>query len=250
MKNRYIMSVSPDFPPRGIPGWYIFNTWLQKQLGIPIHLELYDSFENQREAIESGKLDLIYANPFDATALVREQNFHAICAPRGKPDETLIAVKLDSSFQAVEDLPENIRVACTDEPEVNLIGNILLEPADIESENISVKLVSSYVLVAKSILGEEVDAGFFLKSAYEDFSSIIRNQLRVLISSEIQLIRHVMLAGHRLKPLYKELSHVLLDMQHSEKGMGVLQSMDLQGWEALSQEDTEFMIDLMDSLRN
>ena len=34
------MTVSPDFPPSHIAGWYILNTWLQKELGIDIHLVL------------------------------------------------------------------------------------------------------------------------------------------------------------------------------------------------------------------
>ena len=41
---RYVMTVSPDFPPAQIAGWYIFNTWLQRQLGVQIHVELYQNF--------------------------------------------------------------------------------------------------------------------------------------------------------------------------------------------------------------
>ncbi len=249
MTERYVMSVSPDFPPKGIPGWYIFNTWLQRQLDIRIHLELFDSFQDQREAIKKGEIDLIYANPFDASALLREQEFRAISAPAGKPDETLVAVHESSPYSAVEDLPEKIRIACGDEPEVNLIGNILLEPADVEPENIELVVVDSYVLVAKALLQDRADAGYFLKDSYDEFSNIIRSQLRVLISSEIQIIRHLMLAGPRLLNKCDELTSCLLDMTSSEKGPSVLESMDLQGWEALSQEDAEFMIDLMDTLQ-
>ncbi len=249
MRERYTMSVSPDFPPKGIPGWYIFNTWLQNQLGIPIHLALFDSFEEQRAAIDAGKLDLIYANPFDASALIRKQGFKAISAPIGRPDEALIAVNKESAFRVIEDLPSSISVACTDEPEVNLIGNILVEPADIEPDRITVKQVDSYVLVAKALLKNEVTAGYFLKSAYDEFSSFITDQLRVLISSEIQLIRHVMLAGPRLSDFHDDLGRCLINMAHEEKGRGVLHSMDLSGWESLSQEDTEFMIDLMETLQ-
>ncbi len=93
MSTRYTMSVSPDFSPKGILGWYIFNTWLQKKLDIHIHLKLFDNFVDQREAIEKGELDLIYANPFDASMLVRKLGFRAITAPKNKPDETVVAVR-------------------------------------------------------------------------------------------------------------------------------------------------------------
>lgn len=63
-------TVSPSFPNERISDWYIFNTWLQRALSVPIHLELYNSFGAQRAAIAEGKVDLIYANPFDASLLV------------------------------------------------------------------------------------------------------------------------------------------------------------------------------------
>ena len=40
----YMFTVSPDFSPDRLSGWYIFNTWMQRQLGVDIHLELYDDF--------------------------------------------------------------------------------------------------------------------------------------------------------------------------------------------------------------
>ena len=56
-------TVSPDFAPDHMSGWFYFNTWLQRQLGIEMHLELYDNFEDQRADIRAGKVDLIYAQP-------------------------------------------------------------------------------------------------------------------------------------------------------------------------------------------
>ena len=37
-------------------------------------------------------------------------------------------------------------------------------------------------------------------------------------------------------------------MQNDEKGSSVLDAMGFTGWEDQTQEDTEFMIDLMDTL--
>ena len=42
---KFNMTVSPDFSPNHIAGWYIFNTWFQQQISEAIHLELYDSFD-------------------------------------------------------------------------------------------------------------------------------------------------------------------------------------------------------------
>ncbi len=245
---RYVMTVSPDFPPAKIAGWYIFNTWLQRQLGEHIHLELYQDFASQRKAIQNQEIDLIYANPFDAAMLVREQGFMAIAAPLSKSDEAVIAVTNDSVVHKVEDLRPGTRIAATDDPDVNLISMIMLEPADLSAQNVETKTVATYALVAGQLLQGKADVGFFLKDAFSGLSGMIQRQLRVLVSSEIYVIRHVLLAGPRFQAHFDDLRQILPAMGMDAKGKGVLDSLGLQGWEVQAQEDTEFMIDLMDTL--
>lgn len=245
---RYIMTVSPDFTPDRIAGWYIFNTWLQRQLGEHIHLELYPDFASQREAINKDEIDLIYANPFDAAMLVREKGFAAIATPINISDEALIAVAAGSPIHKIEDLQPGTRIAATDDPDVNLISKIMLEPADLSAQNVEIQTVDTYVLVAKQLLQDKADIGFFLRDAFAGLSSMIQRQLRELVCSEIYVIRHVLLAGPRLLERQQELRELLPAMSTDIKGKGVLTSLGLQGWEQQNQEDTEFMIDLMDTL--
>lgn len=245
---RYVMTVSPDFPPVKIAGWYIFNTWLQRQLGEHIHLELYPDFASQRQAIASQEIDLIYANPFDAAMLVREQGFTAIATPLHKSDEAVIAVAADSAIQCIEDLKPGIRIAATDDPDVNLISMIMLEPADLSEQNVVVNTVKTYALVAGQLLQGKADVGFFLKESFTGLSGMVSRQLRELIRSEIYVIRHVLLAGPRLQARCDDLRQILPVMTADARSQGVLDSMGLQGWELQGQEDTEFMIDLMDTL--
>ena len=165
------LTVSPDFAPDHIAGWYVFNTWLQRQLGVRIHLELYDDFDTQRKAIAADQVDLIYANPYDAAMLVREKGFVAVAAPVDRPDEAVIAVPAESAVQHVEDLRPGSRVAVTRDPDVNLIGMIMLEPADLKRDSVVLQQVNSYVLVAKQLLQGKADCGFFLKEAFDDLSA-------------------------------------------------------------------------------
>lgn len=247
---RYVMSVSPDFPPNQIAGWYIFNTWLQRQLGEAIHVELFDNFAAQRQAIQQDAIDLIYANPFDAAMLVREKGFQAIAAPLHHADEAIIAVAAESSVRCVEDLRPGCRIAATDDPDVNLMAMIMLEPADLSAQTVQLHTVDTYVLVAKHLLQGHADAGFFLRDAFLNLSAMIRGQLRELVRSEIHVIRHVLLAGPRMQVHAPTLRTLLPAMAADPKGQGVLTSLGLKGWELQEQEDTEFMIDLMDTLVN
>ncbi|WP_296060449.1 phosphate/phosphite/phosphonate ABC transporter substrate-binding protein [uncultured Amphritea sp.] len=244
----YNLTVSPDFAPDHISGWYFFNTWLQRKLDVGIHLELYDNFDTQRTDIRADKFDLIYANPYDASMLVREMGFQAVVRPASKSDETVIAVNAESPFQTVEDLSSGCRVATTDDPDVHTMGMIMLESADLDKNNTAIREYSSYVVVAKNLLNGDADAGFFLKDAYDELSELIRSKMRVLVSSQISVVHHSLLVGPRMAEHIPAIQAALLTMQEDEKGKGVLESMNIDNWEPMDSEQTEFMIDLIDTL--
>ena len=85
-----------------------------------------------------------------------------------------VVVAADSPLTAVDDVPAGLRVASTGAPDVECICRILLEPADLDPANLRLTTTYSYTLVAKAILRGEVDAGFFLRTAYDDLSAVVR----------------------------------------------------------------------------
>ena len=244
----YSLSVSPDFAPEHLSGWFIFNTWLQKTLKTSFHIELYNDFESQRRDIQLDKIDLIYANPYDAAMLVRDKGFTAVARPLNRSDEAIIAVPDISPYHCIDDLGAGIRIATTHDPDVNMMGMIMIEPADLDRSNVNVKSVHSYVVVAKYLLNGQADIGFFLKDAFSDLSDLTRLQMRVLVESQIDVIHHTLLAGPNIQHLISPLLDNLLMMQQDIKGKSVLESMQMSGWVRMEQEDTEFMIDLIDTL--
>lgn len=242
------LSVSPDFPPTHLSGWFIFNTWLQRQLGTGVHLELYDSFEAQREDIRNGKIDLIYANPYDASMLVRELGFKALVRPRNRADETVIATRCDDPRNCVEDLQPGVVIATTADPDVHTMGMIMLESADLDKHNVSFREYDNYVLVAKALLNGQADIGFFLKAGYDELSELVRNRTKSLVSSQISVVHHTLVVGPSMQAYIPLLTERLLGMEEDPKGREVLKSMGLDGWDAMDEEQIEFMIDLIDTL--
>lgn len=242
------LTVSPDFSPEKISGWYIFNTWLQRKTGLGIHLELYEGFAQQRQAIADDRVDLIYANPFDATMLVREKRFVALAQPAGHPDEAVVAVGAASPVRQVEDLRPGIRVVSTADPDVNMMGMIMLEPADITLDNVRCDTLGTYPLVAKQLMNGSADVGIFPARAFDGFSSLVRGSLRPLVRSQISVVRHMLLAGPKAVADLPVLREVILGMAADDKGLAILKELGFSHWEASSQEDVEFMIDLVDTL--
>lgn len=244
----FTFTVSPDFPPDRIAGWYVLNTFLQRTLGEQIHLELYDRFDQQRAAIAAGEIDLIYANPFDAAMLVREHGFVGVVRPDGIRDEATIAVPASSSVAKVEDLSSGARIAFTDDPDVRLIGMIMLEPADLSPSTIEPVERPTYVLVAKALLSGDADAGVFLADAFDGLSSVTRSGLRPLVTSHIGVVSHMLMVGPRFASRLGELRSLLVHLGEDPSGRGVLEGIGIASWLPVEHEETEFMIDLVDTL--
>ncbi|WP_374479882.1 phosphate/phosphite/phosphonate ABC transporter substrate-binding protein [Zoogloea sp.] len=241
-------TVSPSFPAERISDWYIFNTWLQRSLSIPIHLELHDGFDAQRAAIEAGQVDLIHANPFDASLLVREKGFRAIACPDGEPDEMVIVTALGHPAQSVHDLQPGTRIACANDPSVNTVGRILLEPANLNVDNTIEQQKETYIQVAKDLLRGQADVGFMPVGAYHGLSSLVRRELRALVTSDIQVIHHVFLLGHDLHSRTDDFLHALLSMHETDRGQAILSALGASRWQTVQQEDVEFMIDIISTL--
>jgi len=243
-----LFTVSPDFNMKYMSGWFIFNTWLQKNLGESIHFEPYEDFDSQRKAIDADSIDIIYANPYDASMLVREKGFIAVARPRQKPDEAVIAVRDDSPVRGVEELKPGIRIATTDGPDVHMMCMIMLEPADLNRDNVELITKDNYVVVAKELLKSQAEVGFFLSETFDDLSEVIRKQLRVLVKSQIHVVHHMFLVSPRLAARSEEIARMLAAMDGNEAGRRILSDIGIPAWDPVDTEEVEFMIDLMSTL--
>lgn len=245
--------VAPDFPPDRFSGWYMFNTLLQRRSAIGIHLLMPADRSEQEAMLAEKEVDLVYANPFDAAALVRGQGYRALARPAGCADEMVIATAADSALACVEDLKPGASIALTGNIDVKLIGLRLLEPADLTEADIQWHVADSYQAVARQVLSGQVDAGFFLADAFHSFSRLTLSRMKVLVESQLRDISHVLLSHPRIDADLAVLGEALLAIR-GEDDAGAAEVLDAlgfnQGFEAMDAEDVEFMIDLMDTLRD
>lgn len=246
---KYNMSICPTTPTSEMSGWFILNTYLQKKLGIAIHLEIYDSFEAQRKAFNNGEIDFIYANPFDATLLMRELNFKALNKPNQTANEVVIVCNKDSEKFEITDLEPGVRIATANDPAINLIGMILLESVDIDSTNSQTQECNSFIVATKKVLNGEADIAFLPKEVYEKLSSIIKLQLHSVITSEISVIHHIFAASEKSQALHSELEETMSGLNEHDAGVNILNTIGIPSFSKMQQEEAEFMIDLMDTLK-
>ena len=231
--------IAPDFAPERFAGWHMLNTLLQKKSGIHIHLMTPASAAEQAELIASGKVDGVYANPFDAASMIRDSGYKAIARPIAKSDEMVIATGANAAYETARDL----RPGCT-------IGLRLLEVADLKEADIKWNLVENYQAAARLAIKGEVDAAFFLAEAYNSLSGLTRKQMKVLVESKLADITHVFLLNSRISAEDSaRFAQALLELKGTPDGQPVLDELGMSGgFEVMAEEDAEFMIDLMDTL--
>jgi phosphonate transport system substrate-binding protein len=245
----YQFAISPDVHNRDLTSWFILNTRIQRITGQPFHPTLFDDFGDLHRAYEAGQVDLVFANAADTALLVRRHGYRPVAGPIGVADEAAVVVAAESPVRAFDQLPAPFPVAATDAPDVERICRILLEPSDLDRSQIPVEVKRNYVLVAKALMTGQSAGGFFLRTAYDQLSEVIRSRLRILISSQIYVVRHCLLAAPAIGSLIEPLLDGLRAMSDRPADAELLAELGApHGWEPTSVEQVEFMIDLMDAL--
>ncbi len=242
------MLIAPDFSPERFAGWHMFNTLIQKRANLNMHLNIPASHAEQETLIEAGVIQIIYANPFDAAALIREQGYRAVARPIGKSDEMVIAAAANSDINHLDDIHKGATVAMADNRDVKLIGLRLLEAVDIEESDLNWDITETYQAAARKVIKGDAQAAFFLAEIFHSFSRLTKAQLSVLIESDLADISHVLLIKDDF-PDAQIFIEAILDLHSDDDGKEALTELGMpEGFEAMSEEDAEFMIDLMQTL--
>jgi phosphonate transport system substrate-binding protein len=246
----YHFAVGPDVHVRDLADWYLLNTRLQRITGSTFRVRFYDDFTELHRAFAAGRVDLAYANASD-TAELLPVGFLPLVRPIGVSDEATIIVAADDPARTVEDLvgATGLTAAATDAPDVHRICRILLEPADLDPGTITVTLRPNYTLVAKSVLDGESRAAFLLRTAYDDLSTAVRTGLRPLISSQISVISHTLLAAPSITALTPKITDGLLAMNGNPADAGLLARLGApSGWGRATPSDMSLLVDVINAL--
>ena len=242
------MLIAPDFSPERFAGWHMFNTLIQKRANLNMHLNIPTSHAEQEAVISEGDIQVIYANPFDAATLIREHGYHAVARPIGKSDEMVIAAAANSDINSLDDIKAGATIAMADNRDVKLIGLRLLEAVDIEDADLNWSVTETYQAAARQVIKGDAQAAFFLAEIFHSFSRLTKAQLSVLIESDLADISHVLLIKDGF-PDTDILMDAILNLHNDDDGKEALTELGMpQGFEAMNEEDAEFMIDLMQTL--
>jgi phosphonate transport system substrate-binding protein len=248
-------AISPDVHARDLTNWFLLNTRIQRITGQAFRATIYDDFTELHRAYAAGAVDLVFANAADTALLVRDAGFAPVARPAEVSDEAAVVVGGGSPLHTLADLADltdpagALQVAATDAPDVERICRILLEPADLDPQQITLTVKRNYVLVAKALLTGQAEAGLFLRAAYDSLSDLTRRDLRPLISSRIYVVSHALLVSPAITHLRETIMTGLEAMTLNPADHDLLAGLGApKGWQRMSWNDVHFMIDLMDTL--
>ncbi|MGC8616287.1 MAG: phosphate/phosphite/phosphonate ABC transporter substrate-binding protein [Desulfurella sp.] len=223
-------SVDPNYAGKNLPGWFMVASYLQKSIGQRVKFIPYKDFDEARNAVLSGEIDIVYANPFDWVFFMNEIGFLPIARPRNHFDEVIICSKKYKSYLELTK-PINI-ISAHKKTFVHMVGLFLLEKAEIDLDSCKFNFSGSYQSVIKNVLQSEYDIGFVLSEVYEKSSVIIKNQLNILDVSNDGFVFHAFCISPRLIELQKSITESILNFNSK-----LLDDIGFEGFETISEDE-------------
>ncbi len=253
MTNTISFSIAPDVSPQQLPGWHLFSRWLQRKIEVSINVLEYHSFEEQKNALNEGKIDLLYASPYDAGWLIREKKFIPVAQPSSDVAEVTVVSKKGGHVAKVEDLVKGTKVAAATSADLRTLGTILLEPANLTRDDITFTDTSNHILAVKELLAGNTDIAMLPTKVFTGLSKIIASQLEVLVATEakdIETVAHCFVVAPEHAELAAKIKEILRTMHEDPVAKNTLEDIDIQSWHILDdEEEITFMIDLIYTLQ-
>ncbi|MGR9106538.1 MAG: PhnD/SsuA/transferrin family substrate-binding protein [Gammaproteobacteria bacterium] len=208
-----------------LSGWYLLNTYLQRRLERPIHLEQPQLGRDLQEA----SVDLLFSKPFDVCSLIRNQGFVPLMRPIGDADEVVILMRADDS-RKLEGLDKPSVVTVSENSFVYLLGRSLCDESGLHSNDFRFQFAGNEIKALQTLVKGQADVLFMLKKTYEGLSSFARGATRVIDESSTQFAFHFFCAAPYLGDLYDPLIQIFQEMGESEQGRQVLNDIQIEGW--------------------
>ncbi|UOO91905.1 phosphate/phosphite/phosphonate ABC transporter substrate-binding protein [Vitreoscilla stercoraria] len=246
-------AIAPDVHPDYLSGWHIFLRYLQKQLQVRLNITTYENFGQLRQGLENDALDLVFASAADCSFLVQQKHFQVVARPENDVTEVMVLCREDEPWQSMDDMHDEYHaIACVDSPEVQQLGLILLECADIDADHIDMQTAQNHLQAVKYLMNGTVDLAFVPTDVYHSWSATLRKSVRPLVQTmkdDVEVLSHVLLLSPQYPTVLEPLKNILNDL-NGNTYQGMLQDINIRKWRILNDNsDIDFLIDLVDTLQ-
>ncbi len=222
-----------------LSGWYLLNTYLQRRLQHAIHLEQLPAGHD----ITNENVDLLFAKPFEACAMISQRGYLPLLRPLGEADEVVIVMRADDG-RTLKDLSAPQVVTASQGSFVYLLGRFLCDESELDSSTFQYSFAGNEIKALQMLLKGQADILFMLKKTYYGLSGLTRKSTRIVDESDTQFAFHLFCIHSRVAELRDPLVKTLTDMSTDEQGQGVLKDIQIEGWCAPEEGDVRMLLDI------
>jgi anti-anti-sigma regulatory factor len=210
-------------------GWYFFNTYLQRQLGREVHLEIsHGAMTERRNRAED--MDIVFTKPFDATRLMLQHDYRPLLRPIDQTDEVTLLVRSNDIRQTLAEFKGGKIVTAAPDNFVYLLGRFLLEADEDTPTDMDYVFSGHDIKALQMLLKGSADILFMLSDTYRGLSGLTRKMLREIDQSETAFAFHLFCVAPHCTELGDALADVLLNMGMDSQGRQVLADLGIPGW--------------------
>lgn len=206
-----------------LTGWYLFNTYLQRRMEKAIHFDQY------QDVLNDSNIDILFAKPFEACAMIKRHNFIPIMRPTDEADEVVILTRVDDERE-LKDFKGASVVTASEDSFVYILGRFLCDENDIDSTEFDFTFSGNEIKSLQMLIRGKADLLFMLKKTYEGLSSFSKKNVRKLDESATDFAFHLLAIAPNLAEEGKKLHTILGEMADDEKGKVILEDIDIQSW--------------------
>lgn len=249
--SKRIFTVSPDYIPKQFLEWHRLNTVFQYDLDEAIELRMPPDLAAFEHIVSHESPDIIFANPFDAGWLIRDQGYQPLVQPVNHADEVVIFCRADSEMQRVQDLRPEMNFAAVSDRGVEMVGLRLLEAANLDKASLHWYSLDYFQAALRMVRDGEADAGLMLAEVFEELHPSMRGTFRVLIKSALEDISHLFLVRGDDADLHAQLSDILIKGRRKIRYYVIFKALNMHnGFAKMDEEDGLFLADVLETLKD
>ncbi len=242
-------SVSPYLLDHNNTKWAEFENLLQTKASLSLHFKDYASTHVFKNDLSDGNLGLIYADPYHASILLRNYGYWPVARAMGQYDEAVVAVQADSSLMDIQDIKPKMYLSISVEPINRLLARLLLQPADINEDDMVCRYHRTQKSVVRDLLLDKTDVGVMSSSYFDRLQPTIKSKFRILVRSQTYLFSSLWMLSPDSAEQYTAIARAFHRMHKNRLGSKILKTFHTHSWLQVEQIKAEEMADLLNMIR-
>jgi len=222
-------------------GWFLFNTYLQRQLQRSIHFQS-QTLADRNDRVSQPQADMVFAGPFEACRLIAGKGFVPLAKPEGETDEVVILAHEEDRRTLADIASPKVAVAGKN-TFTYLLGRFLCDEKGLDSGSFQFHKTGNDIKAVQYLLRRRVDWIVMSLKTFEGLSSLSRRQLRVVDQTQTELAAYLFCVAPYLdKVLQNQLQSALTRMGEEEKSRQLLKDLEIPGWSIPEQAEVEMLL--------